>query len=137
MTVLCLTNGYVYLNGASNLSTFTTKIELNEEAAELDSTTMGSTWETVAAGLKKATLSLDFLDDYTVTTGLDAILRPLFGTSVAFEIRADGGSVTTSNPKWTGSVLISKYPVVVGGVGDLAKKSVTWKVNGAVTPAYS
>ena len=137
MTVLCLTNAYVYLNGASNLSAFTTKIELNAEGAELDTTTFGSTWGTATIGLKNASLACDFLDDYTASTGLDAILWPLFGTLVAFEIRPDAGSVSTSNPKWTGSVLISKLPAISGQVGELAKKSVTWKVSGAVTRATS
>ena len=137
MAAKVLTNAYIYLNGASNVSGFATKVELNVDVVELDSTTFGSGWTTNEGGLKSGSISIDFLDDYTASTGLDAILWPLLGSSVAFEIRTDSGTVSTSNPKWTGNVRISKLPAISGGVGELAKKSVTWPANGAVTRATS
>lgn len=134
MATKLLTDAYISIN-SSVLSAFATKIEVSAEVVELDTTTFGQTWTTVTGGLKKGTISIDFLNDYTVTTGLDGILWTLLGTSVTFEIRPTSSAASTSNPKWTGSVLISKMPVISGNVGDLSKMSVQWPVNGTLTRA--
>jgi hypothetical protein len=42
--------------------------------------------------------------------------------------------VSTTNPKWTGSVQISQL-AAGGAVGELAAKSVSWPTSGTITRA--
>ena len=133
MSLLVLTNAYIFLNGASDVSSYCDKVEFEVSAEEKDSTTFGSTgYKSVLGGLKSGQLTLGLKADYAVGN-LDAILWPLLGTVVAFQIQAVAGTVTTSNPKYTGSILVKEVKPISGGVGDLAEFSLSFPTSGAVT----
>jgi hypothetical protein len=125
---------YLSLNGTV-LNTFTKKAELSVEVEDKDITTYASAgWKELLGGLKSAELACEFLQDFAATQ-LDAIMWPLMGTVVPFEIRADQGAVSTSNPKYTGSVLIKGWNPIEGSVGDEATVGVSFPTSGAVTRA--
>ena len=133
MAVLVLTTTYVSLN-ATDLSTYMKKAELAIEVAEEDVTSFSSAgWKAVTGGLKSGTLALTANDDFAVGL-LDQIMYPLVGTNVAFEIRPTSAAASTSNPKWTGTVLINSHKVG-GGVGEVAEKDWSLPTSGAVTRA--
>lgn len=133
---MVLTSEYLSLAG-TDLSAFTSKAEVGVEVEEKDVTTYAAQgWKVVIGGLKSGTLGLEFKQDYAAGA-LDAILWPLFGTVVAFEVRPTSAVAGTSNPKWTGSVLIKELKPISGGVGDEASQSVSFPTSGAVTRATS
>lgn len=135
MAVLALTNAYVYLNGASDISDHCAGVELNVEADELDSTTFGSTgYKSAIGGLKSGSLKIKVKGDYAASN-IDAILWPLLGTVVAFEIKAVNAAASTSNPKYTGSVLINSLSPISGSVGELVEFDLTWPTTGTITRA--
>jgi hypothetical protein len=57
--------------------------------------------------------------------------------TVTVTIQPVSGSATATNPKKTGSCLITELPFIDGSVGDLAEISVTWPVTGAISTATS
>lgn len=132
MAVLAFTDCYVSIN-ATNLSDHVKSVSLTVDVAQLDSTAMGDTYTEMIGGLKSGSLAITFNDDFAASN-VDATIWPLLGTAVAFEIRPTSSAVGATNPKWTGSVLISGTSVG-GGVGELAAKSVTWPTTGTVTRA--
>lgn len=133
MAVLVLTSTYLSLN-ASDLSAYAKKIELTVDSEQLDATDFASGgWKESVGGLKSGTVSFDANDD-VAAAALDAIMWPLLGTVVAFEVRMTSAVVGTSNPKWTGSVLITGHNVG-GDVGALAQKSYSLPTSGVVTRA--
>jgi hypothetical protein len=127
-----------YLSIASNvLSSYATKIELSVEVEEKDVTTYGSAgWKEVLGGIKSGTLALEFKQD-VAAAALDSIMWPLLGTVVAFEVRLDQAAVGTSNPKYTGSILIKEWNPIQGSVGDDATVGVSFPTSAAVTRATS
>lgn len=134
MPKMVLLAQYLSLNGTV-LNTFTKKAELSVEVEDKDITTYASAgWKELLGGLKSAELACEFLQDFAATQ-LDAIMWPLMGTVVPFEIRADQGAVSTSNPKYTGSVLIKGWNPIEGSVGDEATVGVSFPTSGAVTRA--
>jgi hypothetical protein len=136
MAVTAFINGYVSING-TDLSSYCKKLELSVDVADLDTTTMSSGgYHARIGGLKDATLSLTFNQD-VAAAALDSILWPLNGTVVTFEVRATQAVAGTSNPKFTGSVLVKGLTPLSGSVGDLLEQSVTWPVSGPVTRATS
>jgi hypothetical protein len=134
VAVFALINEYVSINSV-NLSTRVKSATLSVEAAQLDSTTMGDSWNEVTGGLKSGELAIEFLDDFDASN-VDATLWPLLGTSVAFEVRPDAGAVSATNPKYTGSIFIAQH-ALGGSLGDLAALSVSFPTSGVVTRATS
>lgn len=124
---------FISLN-ATDLSSYIKDGTLEMESEALDSTTMGSSgWNEFLAGLKSAKLSFSAVDD-VAASALDSIIWPLFGTVVTFEVRLNSAAVGTSNPKYTGSVLVNKF-AIGGAVGELAMKDLEFPTSGAVARA--
>jgi hypothetical protein len=119
----------------NDLSAYSNKAEVAVEVEEKDVTTYASQgWKEVLGGLKSGNVSLEFKQDFAATK-LDSIMWPLLGTVVPFEVRADQAVVGTSNPKYTGTILIKAWNPVAGSVGDAASVSVSYPTSGAVTRA--
>lgn len=134
MAKMVLLAQYLALNSV-DLSDYTRKAELSIEVEDKDITTYGSLgWKVVLGGLKSGELGIEFLQDVAATK-IDSIMWPLLGTVVTFEVRADSAAVGTSNPKYTGSVLIKGWNPIEGSVGDEASVGVTYPTSGAVTRA--
>jgi hypothetical protein len=134
MSVLALLNEYVSLNSV-DMSDHVKSATLALEAAQLDPTAMGDSWTKARGGLKSGTLSIEFLDDFDASE-VDSTLWAIFGTVVAFEVRPDAGTVSATNPKYTGEVLINAHSVG-GSLGELAMKSLSLPTSGTVTRATS
>ena len=136
MAKFVLTSEYIALN-SSDLSEYCSKAELQLESEAKEVTTFSSEgWKEFIGGLKSGTLALEFKQDFAASE-LDSILWPLFGTVVTFEVRPTSDSVGTSNPKFSGSVLVSQYNPITGGVGDDATVSISLPTSGAVSRATS
>lgn len=133
MAVFALTSEFTSLNGADRSADIKSSV-LTVDVAELDTTDFASAgWTEVIGGLKSGTLAINFQDD-VVAAAVDSVLWPLLGTVVTFEVRATSAVVGTSNPKYTGSVLITSA-TIGGAVGELAMKSLSFPTSGAVTRA--
>lgn len=130
MAVMALTNEYLALNAVA-MSDHVRSATLAMEASALDATAMGDGWVKNVYGLKSGQLQVEFNDD-TALAQVDALLWPLFGTNVAFEVRLDAGAVSTTNPKYTGLVGIAQHNVG-GSLNEVARKSLTFPTSGAVT----
>ena len=134
MPKMVLLAQYLSIN-ANVLNTYTKKAELTVEVEDKDVTTFASLgWKEVLGGLKSAELSCEFLQSFTAAE-LDAIMWPLLGSVVPFEVRADQAAVGTSNPKYTGSILINGWSPLTGSVGDEASVSQGFPTSGAVVRA--
>jgi hypothetical protein len=134
-TPTVLTDAYISIN-SNVVSDHGNKVEIPIKVEDKDATTFGQTWKVRRGGPKDGNLNITFLNDY-VAANLDDIMWALIGTVVAFEIRATSGSVTTSNPKYTGNILIQEWKPISGKVGDLVEVDVSFPTSGTVTRATS
>ena len=114
-----------------DMSAMANKVGLKPKAADLKTTAFGSTYETRIGGLKDATLDVEFNQDFAAAQ-VDATLWPILGTVVAFELKPTSAAPGATNPRYTGSVLITEYTPLDGKVGDLAVLSVSWPTSGPV-----
>ena len=108
----------------------------NETCADLTTTAMGETNVSRIGGLKDASVSITFLNDFAASETY-ATLASLLGTAINVTITPASGSVTATNPKKTASCLVTELPFIDGSVGDLAEVSITWPVTGAISTATS
>jgi hypothetical protein len=106
-------------------------VTLDIVAEEQETTSFGSTFRTRIGGLKDATVSLDFHQDFGAAS-IDATLFPLLGTNATVVIKPTSGSVTATNPSYSFEALVTQYQPFASSVGDLASLSVSWPVSGTV-----
>lgn len=135
MAVFSFTDGRVELN-ANVLSTYVTSASLEISGDELESTAMGATYRSRIGGLKDWSVSLEFNQD-VAASALDSIIFPLLNTVVTIKLRATSSAIGTSNPEYSGSVLVSQWNPFGNAVGELAKVSVQWPGAGTLSRATS
>ena len=117
--------------GTAILSTSIASVTLDITADEIEVTAFGDSYRKRIGGLKDASVSLDFHQDFGAGA-VDALLFPLMGTTVDVKIAPTSGTVTATNPEYRFSALVTQYQPFAGAIGDLATLSVTWPVNGDV-----
>jgi hypothetical protein len=117
--------------GTTVLSDSIASVTLDITTDEVETTAFGSTYRTRIGGLKDASVSLDFHQDFGAGS-VDALLFPLMGSTVAVKIAPTSGTVTATNPEYRFDALVTQYQPFAGSVGDLATLSITWPVSGEV-----
>lgn len=133
MAKLVLTNANVTLNG-TDVSSNVAAITLSTSAAEVPTTSFGSGGAvTRVAGLLDNSVTVSFHNDFSAIEGL---VYPLVGsTAVTMVVKPNGTAVSTANPSYTFSVLVTEWTPVNGAVGELNTADVTWPISGTITKA--
>ena len=130
-----MTDASVTLNSV-DLSDHVSSVTLEITADEIVTTAMGDTFQSRTGGLKDGTLSIEFQQDFA-SSEVDATLFPLLATTTAFVVKPTSGSVSATNPSYSGNVLINSHSPVANGVGELATMSVSFPTSGTITRATS
>lgn len=105
-------------------------------ADEIETTAFGgSGYRTRVAGLKDGSITIDFHQDFATTTGagvaaVDQTIWGLFGSVATVVSVPTSGSVSASNPSYSGVFLVSQTQPIASNVGDLATQSLTWPTAG-------
>lgn len=108
-------------------------VTLDISTDEIETTAFGgSGFRTRIAGLKDASITLDFHQDFA-TTGSGAVDQTIwsnFGSLATVVVTPTSGSVSATNPSYTGVFLVSQTTPVASTVGDLSTQSLTWPTAG-------
>lgn len=134
MAKFVATDYNITINGAA-FSSSLAAATLDITAEEQDTTSFGASggYRTRIGGLKDATLSLDFHQDFGAAS-VDAVLFPLLGTNATVVIKPTSGTVTATNPSYEGVFLCTQYQPYASSVGDLATLSISWPLaSGGIT----
>ncbi|NDG19572.1 MAG: hypothetical protein EB117_15045 [Betaproteobacteria bacterium] len=133
MAKLVLLNASVTLNG-TNISDDVAAVTLSTSAAEVPTTSFGSGGAvTRVAGLIDNSVTLSLHNEYS---SLEGLIYPLIGsTAVTIVIKASTAAVSTANPSYTASVLVTEWTPINGAVGELNTADVTWPISGTITKA--
>ena len=89
----------------------------------------GSGYRSRIGGLKDASITLDFHQDFGASS-VDATLFPLLGANATVVVTPTSNAVSATNPSYTGEFLVSQYTPYASTVGDLATLSVSWNLAG-------
>jgi hypothetical protein len=130
MAKFAATDYDIKINGV-DFSVNLNSVELSQEADDLETTAFGSSWRTRIGGLKQASLTLNFMQDFGAGS-VDATLNPLLGSIATVVIKPTSGTVTSTNPTYTMTALVTQYSPFASSVGDIATLSTTWPVSGSV-----
>jgi len=127
------TNYNVTING-TDFSSSLASVELPIEVETQDTTAFGATFRTAIAGLQTGSITLEFHQDFGAGA-IDTVLYPLLGTNATVVVSPTSGTISASNPSFSGTYLVTQYSPFNSTIGDLATLSVTWPLNGALTRA--
>jgi hypothetical protein len=129
-----LTNVAVtYGTAATDISAYVTSITLSSSAAEVATTSMGSSAVTRIQGLIDNSITMELQQDYPTIEKLffDAFTA---GTAVPMTMKPNGTAAASStNPQYAFSVLPTAHEMVKGAIGDLATMSITFPISGVIT----
>ena len=106
---------------------------LDISAAEQEVTAFGDTFVQRISGLKDASISLDFHQDFG-SGAVDDTLFPLLGSQATVVIAPTAGATAATNPAYSGVFLVTEYSPFASSVGDLATLSVSFPLaDGTIT----
>ena len=133
-----LTNVAVtYGTANTDISAYVTSITLSSSAAEVATTSMGSSAVTRIQGLIDNSITMELQQDYPTIEKLffDAFTA---GTAVPMTVKPNGTAAASStNPQYAFSVLPTAHEMVKGAIGDLATMSITFPISGVITKTGS
>ena len=117
----------------TDLSDHVRSVTVNYSAELQDKTAMGDDARSRIAGVKDFNIAIEFNQDYAASK-VDAILFPMVGSTAKYiTVKATTATVSATNPRFYGMVLLEGYSPVAGAVGDLATVSVTFQGDGDLT----
>lgn len=115
----------ITING-DDLSNAIAAVTIDQTADEVETTSFGgSGFRSRVAGLQDASITIDFHHDYA-SGAVSDVLYSLVGSQATVVVKPTSGTVSASNPSFTGVFLCTEWQTVSGSVGDLATASVTW-----------
>ena len=122
--------------GGTDLSDDVQSIEVSYEAEAQECTTMGDDTREQLGGLKNWSVTLNFVQDFA-SAQVDATLFSAVGTQVALVIKPTSGAVSTTNPSFSGTGLLTNYNPIGNSVGETAIAPATFVAAGTLTRATS
>jgi hypothetical protein len=120
----------ISINGTS-LSGNIAAATITTSSEEVETTAFGNTYRQRVGGLKDASVSLDWHQDYGVGS-VHATLNPLLGSYATVTIVPTSGSVSATNPSVSAVFLVTEYSPVSGTIGDLSTFSTTFPLGTGV-----
>lgn len=122
--------------GSTELTDHIASVDVSETVDEIETTAFGSAARSRIAGLKDASVTISFHQDYDASS-VNATLATVFGGTSSVVILAATataqGTATSTAPLYTIPVLASQQTPVNGQIGDLTTFDVTWPAVGEIT----
>jgi hypothetical protein len=132
MAKLVAKDNKITING-TDFSPSLAAVSFELSADEVEVTAFGNHFRQRISGLKDASISLDWHQDFGATA-VDATLFPLLGSEATVVVTPTSGTVSASNPAYSAVFLVTEYSPHASSVGDLATFSVSWPLaSGTVT----
>jgi hypothetical protein len=122
--------------GGTELTTNIASVEVTETVDEIETTAFGQSARSRIAGLKDASVTISFHQDYDASS-VNATLGSIFGGTATVLVLAGTattqGTASATAPLYTIPVLCSQQTPVSGQVGDLTTFDVTWPAVGEIS----
>lgn len=127
----------VFVLDSNDLTSFTAKVELEDNFEDKETTTYGSGGaKEFIGGIESGSISVSFKNDYAAGQ-LDEIMWSLRRQVVSWYAQAEAGAVTASNPRYSGELLVNKWTPIAGSVGDVAEVDAQFPLSGPMARATS
>ena len=122
--------------GSTELTTNIASVDVTETVDEIETTAFGQAARSRVAGLRDASVTLSFHQDYGSSSVADTLASLFGGTSTVTILAGTSttqGTASATAPLYTIPVLVSQNTPVNGQVGDLTTFDVTFPAVGEIT----
>ena len=122
--------------GSTELTTNIASVDVTETVDEIETTAFGQAARSRVAGLRDASVTLSFHQDYGSSSVADTLASLFGGTSTVTILAGTSttqGTASATAPLYTIPVLVSQNTPVNGQVGDLTTFDVTWPAVGEIS----
>jgi len=135
MAVFVLRNPSFRVAGV-DLSDHVAELAVNGSAADVDVTASGAGGHQRILGIRDDEFTATFFSDFA-TGKVDDTLWPNFagGSLFLVEAWANGTVSSATNPKYSGTCILTNYSPIAGAIGDASQTDVTFPVNGTIARA--
>lgn len=126
--------------GGVDLTDHIASVDVSETVDEIETTAFNQSARSRIAGLKDASITLSFHQDYEASS-VNATLGTIFGGTTSVVVLAGTalaqGTAAAASPMYTIPCLASQQTPVSGQVGDLVTFDVTWPAVGEISKSTS
>ena len=119
----------------TNLVASVTSVAFNASISVVETSTVDSRNATFILGSQSYSLSVTMNDDGGMDTTLNTALNN--AVPIAWLLARSSGSISATNPSYSGSVVITELPIVEGTRGELMTRTINMTGTGAITRATS
>jgi hypothetical protein len=120
--------------GTTTITTFVSTVSLSREIDAVEITAMTDTVQNLIGGIERPSVSLEVYNDFAASS-VNGIFEDALGSKLALELIPVSGTVSSTNPRYSMSVLVSQWQPI-NGQQDVATASITLPVT-ALTKATS
>jgi hypothetical protein len=120
--------------GSTTITTFVSTVSLSREIDAVEITAMTDTVQNLIGGIERPSVSLEVYNDFAASS-VNGIFEDALGSKLALELIPVSGTVSSTNPRYSMSVLVSQWQPI-NGQQDVATASITLPVT-ALTKATS
>ena len=125
----------VVVGTTNTITDHVSTVSLSRELDVVDITAMNDTVANAITGVERSTLNLELYNDFDAGS-VNALFENALGTKLNIRLIPVSGTVTTTNPSYTMSCLISNWTPINGSVDGVASVSASFPIT-AITKATS
>lgn len=127
-------NKVAVIAGTTTITAFVSTVDLNREVEAVTITAMSDTVQNMIGGIETSNVSLEIYNDFA-SGSVNSIFEDAIGTKLAIKLIPVTGTVSTTNPSYSMSCLITQWTPINGQQGA-ATATVSYPVT-ALTKATS
>jgi len=106
-------NNVAVAAGGTTITTFVSTVNLNRVVDQVEITSMTNTHNNFVGGIERSTVDLEVFQDFA-SSSINSIFEDALGTKIALILVPVTGTISTTNPKYSMSVLISEWQPING-----------------------
>jgi hypothetical protein len=128
-------NKVTVIAGSTTISDHVSTVSLNREVEAVTITAMNDTVQNMIGGVEVSTVSMELFNDFAASS-VNSIFEDAIGTKLNIKLIPVTGTVTSTNPSYTMSCLITQWTPISGVTDGAATASVVFPVT-ALTKSTS
>jgi hypothetical protein len=120
-------NKVAVVAGTTTITTFVRTVTLTREVDAVEITAMTDTVQNLIGGVERPNVTLEVFNDFAASS-VNSIFEDAIGTKLALQLIPVSGTVTSTNPRYSMSVLVSQWQPINGATDAPATASITLPV---------
>ena len=128
-------NKVAVIVGTSTISSFVSTVSLNREVEAVTITAMNDVVQNMIGGIEVSSISMEIFNDFAAAS-VNSLFEDAIGSKLAIKLIPVTGTVSSTNPSYSMSCLITQWTPIAGSTDSAALASVTFPVT-ALTKATS